>query len=213
MSFVIHHADALIPITAGAVFLGAGFRRWLSARPSRRLLVAGAVLTSVGVLAFAQPFGTRAAPPQTWVPVSEAGQFSLLIPAEHTYSEFDEATPHGPARTHKWIADVDDKRVCYIFRYTDLPAGARYEEPDELFDALTKAAGGFPGSRVTGTSPLSRRGFPGRRIEAVRGGIEMLQHVFVTPKRMYSLIRTSAKGASPVDDVFFSSFTLESDRH
>ena len=207
LDFAIRHADALIPLLAGVIFLAEGLRRTLGARNGRRLMQAGALLVLVGFWGISRPAASRAATNDDWTAVSEAGRFSVLVPPGRKHSEFDDRTPYGPARTHKWNA-AGEGGTSYIFRYSDLPAGAEYPDAEAVLDAMAKAMGAAAGSRVTATRPVTLGGFPGREIEAEVGGSYVRAQVFVTPTRAYALVRTAPKDAQQTADPFFTSFTL-----
>jgi hypothetical protein len=217
LQFVARHTDALIPLVIGIVFLIDGLRRTRTGRKgAQQLMQAGGLALFVAFLTFARTSGTGTAarggpgqiPAQPWATVSEAGWFSVMLPTGWKHSEFDEPTPHGPARTHKWTATGDAPNTYYIFRYSDAPAGASYLDPQAMFDGTAKLLAGVPGSRVTGSAPLSLAGFPGRQLDGQQGDTRLRAHVYVTPTRVYALIRTAPKDSDPAADEFFTNFSL-----
>lgn len=205
--FIIRHINSLIPFLLGIGFLAIGLRLTLSGSNGRRQLQCGAALVLVALWGFGRASGTQAAAGLPWTALSEPGRFSVMLPPDRTLSQSDDPTPFGPARTHKWKA-AENEPVSYIFRYTDMPAGGEYPDPQAALDAMAKALNGIPGSRLTGSRPLTVGGFPGREVDGLSGGTELRGHLFVAGARVYALIRTSPKGLAPGSDPFFTSFTL-----
>ena len=154
------------------------------------------------------PSSNLGASDASWTPVSDA-RFSAVVPTGCAASELDEQTPYGRAHTHKWKTGDDSPRLCYIFRYTDLPAGAEYKDPQPLFDAMVRMTGAAEGSKVTGTRPLSLNGVHGWQVESDHGGMELIEQLYITHTRSYALIRVAPKGVPTGNDPFFKSFRID----
>jgi len=205
---VTEHLEVLIAFAVGLLILALGVRRALADSDGRRLLQLGALVVLISAGYFSRASGSRGATQQSWAPVSEAGQFSVMMPAARTHSEVENAEPSGSSHTHAWSSAPDPSRPAYVFRYRELGSGLRYADPQKTLDAMVGGVANTAGGRVTESRPLTLAGVPGRQITGTMDGIELHGRFFVTPTRMYILIRTGSRGVGPAQDPFFTDFTL-----
>ncbi len=122
---------------------------------------------------------------------SQAGKFTVVMPAEPKPQTQQVPTPLGPLDVHMFLVDQGDR--AYLVGYSDYPAGSVSDEnrAEVLEGAVNGSAQSLKGAIVSKEKfTLKRRTVEGREIVIEFGEPKMLYRarVFLVGSRLYQVV-------------------------
>jgi hypothetical protein len=147
-----------------------------------------------------------------WVEVrAEDGSFRVEMPGRPDRVRRSIQSPLGDAPVEMWLRHDGDR--AFVVGYTEYPPDVRSRVGvEELLDSAREGAVANARGRLLRDEPREARGAAGRRIEieAEGGAVRVRGDLFVTGRRLYQVLATTApeRAAAPEVERFLASFEL-----